>query len=100
MALVSLTEAKDQLKFDDDVPEGNLGLALAAAEGYVIGAIGADLSDTAYEGDEYIHVRATAKEAILMLTAQWHTNPTGGEKREEPSFGIKALITQAATGVI
>lgn len=100
MALVTITEAKNQLRIDDDVPVENLQLSLTAAEGYVIGAIGADLSSDDYSDVKYNSVKAVAKQAILMLAAQWHNNPTGEQKKSEPTFGIKALITQAGAGVL
>ena len=100
MALVTIEEAKDQLNFDADVPASHITQILAAAEGYVVGAVGADLSDTAYDDESYAGLKSTAKQAILMLTAQWNSNRTGGEKQSEPAFGITALIAQVAAGVL
>lgn len=92
--LVTIAEARNHLRMDDDIPDSDVSPFLASAEGYLVGAIGVDVSSNDDES-----IKNTAKQAILMLTAQWYTNRTGGNKQNEPTFGITALIAQLAARV-
>ncbi len=100
MALVTTAEAKTYFRADDDIPEAEFEPFVTAAEAYLIGGIGVDLSGDDYSDASYDNIKKVAKQAIMMLAVQWYRNRSGDGKPGEPTYGITALIAQVAAGVL
>jgi uncharacterized phage protein (predicted DNA packaging) len=97
MAIVTLSEIKEQLAFTDDigaVDDALLGRKIAAAQNHIERLLGFKIEET-FGGEDQEPVPPVLAEAVCQLASWWYENrEAAGDGAREVPFGVQEIITE------